>query len=683
MKTKIGWCIDLKRFFPATIEGLGAAIAFKRLHPNSEVVLIGERADILSEFSQIHEVKFENDESQSIECKTVKCFSCTAEFVLEMRDSNAIPSADDARLFAFAIYSKTSALTDKLTTSGDVEALAFCFEHGAKLSEIPAQFRVPVEWNAKAAEIMTKSVRVVRFDMGLRKVFGVMSRTGLTGFPVVDLNDRVIGVITKKDIERALKSNVDDLQMVMSIPPIIAQPDESINRIGELMTLHDVGRVIIVDDDVKAVGIITRRDLMRAISSAMGSVEITSDVSKLLDKVAPRDLLHLLRDLGKFANSRKEKIYVVGGFVRDLLLRKHSLDIDTVLEGNGIDFAQEFASLKNVKCHIHPEFRTATLFFDGISIDVATARTEYYEMPGALPKVEVSNLRKDLYRRDFTINAMAVSLNSESFGTLIDFFGGRGDLRAGKIRVLHSMSFVEDPTRILRALRYAARFGYSLGEKTEKLLVNAVKRGYLKSVSNARIRAELERTLKEYKRSDSFELFQKYGVFKVFPCARKVNFSRYFTLVNKMEREMNILYSIFLLLLKTCTSKMAYEIMESYGIPRRFLGVFESIYDERTRELISNPSAPSDLYFTLSRFPDEAFPVLAYDEKLEKNVFEYVKNMEKLCLEKVKGRMLKEKYGLKGRKIQKALNLVMKLKIDEKMDELEALKNVLEHGDLN
>ncbi len=673
----------MKRFFPATIDGLGAAIAFKRLHPNSRVILMGEKAAILSEFPQIREVEFENSESQSIECKNVECLSCTAEFVLKMRDSNRSLSTDDARLFAFAIYSKTSGLTDKLTTPGDVKALAFCFEHGAKLNEIPAQLRVPFEWHVKATDIMTKSVRIVRLDMGLRKVLDIVSRTGLTGFPVVDSNDRVIGVITKKDVERALKSNVDDLQMVMSIPPIIARPDESINRIGELMTLHDVGRVIIVDSDMKPIGIITRRDLMRAISTAMGSTELTVDVSRLLSEIVRRDVLYLLKEMGKFANSRKEKIYVVGGFVRDLLLGKHSLDVDTVLEGDGINFAQEFASLKNVKCHVHPEFRTATLFFDGISIDIATARTEYYEMPGALPKVEVSNLRKDLYRRDFTINAMAVSLNPGSFGTLIDFFGGRRDLQAGKIRVLHGMSFVEDPTRILRALRYTARFGYSLGEKTEKLLVDAVKRGYLKSVSSARIRAELERALKEDKRSASFELFQKYGIFKIFPCARRVNFDRYFTLVEKMERDLSVLYSIFLLLLKPCTSKIAYEIMKSYGVPRRFRDVFENVYDEKTRMMILNPSAPSDLYFTLYKFPNEALPVLAYDEKMEKNILEYVRKLAKLRLEKVTGRMLKEKYGLKGQKIQKTLNMVMKLKIDEKIDELDALQKVLEHGDLN
>ena len=670
----------MKRFFPANIDGFGASIAFKRLHPNSHVVLVGEKLDILSTFPQVREVEFESGDPQSAKCETTKCLSCTAKFVLEMRDSKMIPSIDDAKLFAFAIYSKTSALTDESTTSGDVEALAFCFRYGAKLSGIPPQFRVPIEWHVKAADIMTKSVRTVSSNLNLREVLNVVNRTGLTGFPVIDSNERVIGVVTKKDVERALKANVDNLQMVMSIPPIVASPNDSIEKVGELMTIHDVGRVIVVGDDAKPVGIITRRDLMRAISTAMGSTELVLNVSQILVKNVSRHLLNLLKNMGKFASLRGEKIYVVGGFVRDLLLGKPSLDVDAVLEGNGVNFAREFASFKGTKCRVHPEFGTATLSFNGISIDIATARTEYYEMPGALPKVEVSNLRKDLYRRDFTINAMAISLNPESFGTLIDFFGGKQDLKNGKIRVLHGMSFVEDPTRILRALRYAARFGYSFGEKTEKLLLDAIKRGYLKSVSSARIRAEFERTLKEDKPSVSFELFQHYGVFKIFPCVRVVNFSRYFELVKKMNLDMKLIYSVFLLLLKPCTAKMAFEIMENYGVPKRFREVFEDVYDERTRLTISNPSRPSELYFMLSRFPTEALPVLAYNEEMEENVFKYLRKMVKLRLEKVTGRMLKTKYGLEGREIQKVLNMIMRLKIDEKIDEMDALDRVLKRG---
>ncbi len=667
-------------FFPATVDGFGAAIAFKRLHPNSKIILKGDKLPIFRDFSQFKEVDFESGNSFPLSCELGKCFSCTANLVLKMKRSNIIPKIEDARLFAFAIHSKTLALTHKETTVYDVEALYFCFKHGGKLNGLPMRFYFQQEGSLIASEIMTKQVRMLSLDLELEEVMSVIRRTGFTGFPVVSEHDQVIGVITKKDVERALKSGVNDLQMVMSIPPIVAHQKDSIEKIGEIMTLHDVGRVIVVDENMKAIGIITRRDLVRAIAIATGSAEFTVNISNLLESVVRPDVLSLLREMGDFASSKNETIYVVGGFVRDILLGKWSMDVDVVIEGDGVSFSNEFALNKGVECRVHPEFKTATLFFDGISIDVATARTEYYEMPGALPKVEVSNLRKDLYRRDFTINAMAVSINSENFGTLVDFFGGRRDLKMGKIRILHSMSFIEDPTRILRALRYVARFEYSLDEKTESLLISAVNRGYLKSVSPARIRNEFEKTLNEEKRAGAFELFQKYNVLEVFPCRQRVDFKRYFELVDMIKGKFNVFYSLLLLILKPCNSMLTHEIIKDYGVPKRFLDVFNKIYNEEFHGDILRSDKLSTLYFMLSKMPLEAMPVLAYDKEMEKNVFIYLEKLRNVRLEKINGKILKVKYGLEGLKIGEVLKELMKLKIDDGMDEMEAIKKVLEFG---
>ncbi len=668
-------------FFPATVDGFGAAIAFKRLHPNSKIILKGDKLPIFRDFSQFKEVDFESGNSFPSNCEVGKCFSCTANFVLKMKRSNIIPKIEDARLFAFAIHSKTLALTRKETTVYDVEALYFCFKHGGKLNGLPMRFYFQREGSLIASEIMTKQVRTLSLNLELEGVMSVIRRTGFTGFPVVNEHDQVIGVITKKDVERALKSGVNDLQMVMSIPPIVAHQKDSIEKIGEIMTLHDIGRVIVVDENMRTIGIITRRDLVRAIAIATGSAEFTVNISNLLESVVRPDVLSLLREMGDFASSKNENIYVVGGFVRDILLGKWSMDVDVVIEGDGVNFSNEFALKKKVKCRVHPEFKTATLFFDGISIDVATARTEYYEMPGALPKVEVSNLRKDLYRRDFTINAMAVSINSENFGTLVDFFGGRRDLKMGKIRILHSMSFIEDPTRILRALKYVARFEYSLDEKTESLLISAVNRGYLKSVSPARIRNGLEKTLNEVKRARAFELFQKYNVLEVFPCRQHVDFKRYFELVDMINGKFNIFYSLLLLILKPCNSTLTHEIMKNYGVPKRFLDVFNKIYNKEFRGDILRSDKLSTLYFMLSKMPLEAMPVLAYDERMEKNVFIYLEKLRNVRLEKINGKILKVKYGLEGLKIGEVLKELMRLKIDDGMDEIEAIKKVLEFGD--
>lgn len=670
----------MKHFFPATLDGFGAAIAFKRLHPDSKIILKGDKLPIFRDFSQSKEVTFEEGSPFPLNCEAEKCLSCTANFVLKMKKNNVIPKLEDARLFAFAIHSKTLALTHKGTTAYDVEALYFCFKHGGRLSGLPMRFYFQQEGSLIASEIMTKKVRTLSLNLELKEVMNVIRRTGFTGFPVVNERDQVIGVITKKDVERALKSGINDLQMIMSIPPIIVHQKDSIEKIGEIMTLHDIGRVIIVDENMRVIGIITRRDLVRAIAVATGGAEFTVNISNLFRSVVRPDVLSLLREMGDFASSKNETIYVVGGFVRDILLGKWSNDVDVVIEGDGVSFSNEFALKKGVECRVHPEFKTATLFFDGISIDVATARTEYYEMPGALPKVEVSNLRKDLYRRDFTINAMAVSMNSENFGTLVDFFGGRRDLEMGRIRILHSMSFIEDPTRILRALRYVARFEYNLDEKTESLLISAINRGYLKAVSPARIRNEFEKALNEKKRAKVFELFQKYNVLEVFPCKQHVDFKRYFELVDATKGKFDVLYSLLLLVLKPCNSVLIREIMKNYGVPKRFIDVFNKIYNEEFRNDILKSDKLSTLYFALSKIPLEAMPVLAYDKEMEKNVFTYLERLRNVRLEKINGKILKVEYGLEGLKIGEVLRELMKLKIDDGIDEMEAIKKILKFG---
>ncbi len=159
---------------------------------------------------------------------------------------------------------------------------------------------------------------------------------------------------------------------------------------------------------------------------------------------------------------------MVGGFVRDLFLGIKNYDLDIVVEGEGIKFARELGKDLGGRVRSHEKFGTAIVILaDGFKIDVATARREFYEYPAAFPKVELSSIKKDLYRRDFTINAMAIQLNQKYFGKLIDFFGGQRDLRKGIVRVLYNLSFVEDPARIIRAIRFEQRYNFKMDRTTE------------------------------------------------------------------------------------------------------------------------------------------------------------------------------------------------------------------------
>ncbi len=175
----------------------------------------------------------------------------------------------------------------------------------------------------------------------------------------------------------------------------------------------------------------------------------------------------MLKRIGEVADEFGYGAYVVGGFVRDLFLYRLDEDVDIVIEGDGIAFAKKYAKLEGARIHTYEKFGTAVIIFsDGYKVDVASARLEYYKFPAALPIVEMSSIKLDLYRRDFTINTLAIQLNRKKFGTLIDFFSARKDIKEKIIRVLQNLSFVEDPTRVFRAIRFEQRFGFTIGKLT-------------------------------------------------------------------------------------------------------------------------------------------------------------------------------------------------------------------------
>ncbi len=182
-------------------------------------------------------------------------------------------------------------------------------------------------------------------------------------------------------------------------------------------------------------------------------------------------LLKILKKIVEQADRFKVKAYLVGGIVRDIILDREIFDLDIVLEGDIVFFVHRLAKIFNAEVVVHRKFGTATLYIKGVCrIDFAIARKEYYPYPGALPTVSPGRIKDDLFRRDFTINAMALSINGSTYGELIDLFGGMEDLRAGRIRVLHDMSFIDDPTRIIRAVRFEQRFSFRIERKTLYLI---------------------------------------------------------------------------------------------------------------------------------------------------------------------------------------------------------------------
>ncbi len=219
------------------------------------------------------------------------------------------------------------------------------------------------------------------------------------------------------------------------------------------------------------------------------------NMRKQVGAYLPRELSGLAKAAGELAAARGEKLYLVGGAVRDLFLGRRNLDLDLVVEGDAPSLARQFAKGKGGKVITHARFGTATVTLGDVSLDMVTARSETYAEPGALPSVKPGTIKDDLFRRDFTVNAMAVSLEPASFGELVDHYGGKSDLDKGLIRILHKASFRDDPTRIWRAVRYEKRLGFRIESETERLLRRDL--AMMDKVSGDRLRHELERILEE------------------------------------------------------------------------------------------------------------------------------------------------------------------------------------------
>jgi len=229
-----------------------------------------------------------------------------------------------------------------------------------------------------------------------------------------------------------------------------------------------------------------------------GESDFMKDVSSLMQTQLKGDHIAFLNSIAETAAHNQVSVYVVGGFVRDLLRDIKNLDIDLVVEGDGISFAEKLAEKLNGRTSNYKKFGTSTLTLEGRSnIDVATARTEHYSHPAALPEVKPSTIKLDLARRDFTINSMAIKLNGQGMFFLIDLFDGEIDLKDGLIRILHDRSFVDDPCRIFRAIRFEQRFEFCIEGQTKNFMKSAIESNLVNQLSGDRLINEIKILLNE------------------------------------------------------------------------------------------------------------------------------------------------------------------------------------------
>ncbi len=379
------------------------------------------------------------------------------------------------------------------------------------LERLEELLRIEVSPQVCAGDIMSAPVKTMPATVTIAEARELLTRYNCNAMPVME-GDAMIGIISRKTVEKCLYHD-------LGASPVTDFMHTEFMRGSRATLLSDIQeymvggnrRFVPVFDGELLVGAVTRTDLMRhmyggrrgqpealydvdALTTVPKSRSIVSQIAKRL----PAAAITLLRDLGKTGDELGLVVHAVGGFVRDLLLGVKNLDMDVTVEGDGIFFAEGFAEKHGCRVRSHPKFGTAVVIFpDGSKVDVASTRLEYYESPGVLPTVERSSLRHDLYRRDFTINTLAFCLNGNSFGRLIDYYGGQQDLQEGVVRVLHNLSFVEDPTRVFRAIRFEQRLGFRIAPHTENLIRSAVRMNVLDRVGGKRLLNELVQILEE------------------------------------------------------------------------------------------------------------------------------------------------------------------------------------------
>lgn len=370
-----------------------------------------------------------------------------------------------------------------------------------------------------AREMMSQPAITVTPETTIEAAKTILTRYNITALPVCQNTGTdsqptppILGIITRMVIEKATHHNLGQRPVsdYMTSDAETLELDGTLADIQELI-IENRQRIIPIVQDDKVIGIITRTDLLNHLvndpahlpknllhESTHPSLERRKNLNAIIVDFLDRDMIQLLQTIGEVASKNKFNAFAVGGFVRDLLLKTVNLDLDIVIEGDGIAFAKALAAHLGGRYRTHERFKTAVVLMpNGFKIDIATARLEYYEYPAAMPTVELSSIKLDLSRRDFTINAMAIQLNPEHFGTLIDFFNCQNDLKKKDIKVLHNLSFVEDPSRIFRAIRFEKRMGFQIGPHTKRLINNAVQMQLFGKTNDPRFLSELKYILSE------------------------------------------------------------------------------------------------------------------------------------------------------------------------------------------
>lgn len=518
------------------------------------------------------------------------------------------------------------------------------------LAELDGHLRVMVNPRRTASDIMSSPVKTMPAGSTISEARELLTRYNVNAMPVID-QEKMVGIISRRIVERALYHGLGHVPVseYMHTEFMRAVPQTTLSEIQDYIVGRERRLVPVFDGDLLA-GVITRTDLLRVMFSGIhgrgnGVYDIAREdipvrrrhMDAIMHKHLSPRVFRNLRELGETGDLLDLPVYVVGGFVRDLLLGIENLDIDVTVDGDGILFAETFARQYGCRVKSHQKFGTAVIVFpDGFKVDVASTRLEYYSSPGALPTVERSSLKMDLYRRDFTINTLAIRLNREDFGVLVDYFGAQQDLKEKIIRVLHNLSFVEDPTRVFRALRFEQRLNFRIAKHTENLIRNAVKMNFLSKLGGKRLLTELVIILKEKEPLRAIERMDSLGLtpfihpdLKLIPGIREIldeaaKIVTWFDLLF-LDRRYEKWVVYFLSLCDSLTPEQFVETCKRLSLSEHYReqlsetrGRVDYVLEAMQRRVVRGPEVKrSEIYFWLEGLPVEVLLYLMAKTRLE------------------------------------------------------------------
>jgi len=559
-----------------------------------------------------------------------------------------------------------------------------------------------VKARRQAKDLMSSPAISINADVTCKKAQNIITRYNLNALLVtdkVDATEEFRGYITRQVIEKALYHKLDQVPIrdYMTTEVATVGPDADLLEIQEKIIDHKQ-RILPVMQGANIIGVITRTDLLNIL---VGQSEVKSDISpdpfkgsahartrnvvRFMKERLSADLIKRLQQIGEVADDIGCEAFVVGGFVRDLFLYRQDEDLDIVIEGEGIAFARKYAKLVGARVHTHEKFGTAVIIFpDGFKIDVASARMEYYKFPAALPVVEMSSIKLDLYRRDFTINTLAIQLNPDKFGTLIDFFAARKDIKEKIIRILHNLSFVEDPTRVFRAIRFEQRFEFTIGKLTAGLISNAVAMDFFRGLSGKRVFTELRLIMEEKNSASAIMRLNDFDLLKVIHPS--ITLDKIFIAHLKSVKEILSWHDLlfldevykkwivfFLVVINQCNAKRTQEICRRFELAPEYEKIFcvERFEADKCGSWLERNQRVSDsvLYRKLSGFRTELILYLmaaTRKQAVKKSISHFFTNLRRTGIS-LKGRDLKKMKLTPGPVYRQVLSAVLDAKLDGKL----------------